>query len=168
MLAAAAKKESEGPDCFWEMFISDPHFLISLESNIQLTRSDTTNSYAHDEKTLFSALAAVASLSTATAFTGRASADSFGTTPCISSSTQTTCGPSDFRVALPSNIFPGGANCCQFVQATYQGTSVVVQFTDLYLAGAGSQNISLSHQAFAVLAPLEVGTIFPVDWIFVS
>jgi hypothetical protein len=49
-----------------------------------------------------------------------------------------------------------------------QGTNVVVQFTDLFLAGAGSQNISLSDQAFAVLAPLEVGTIFPVDWIFVS
>ncbi|KAF8192106.1 hypothetical protein BJ912DRAFT_962858 [Pholiota molesta] len=114
-------------------------------------------------RVLFSALAAAASFSTATAFTGRASWDSLGTTPCVPA-----CPASDFRVALPSDLFPGGESCCHFVQATYQGTNVVVQFTDLFLAGAGSQNISLSDQAFAVLAPLEVGTIFPVDWIFVS
>jgi hypothetical protein len=66
------------------------------------------------------------------------------------------------------NIIDDYTDNIQSVDAVDQGTSVVVQFTDLYLAGAGSQNISLSHQAFAVLAPLEVGTIFPVDWIFVS
>jgi hypothetical protein len=88
-------------------------------------------------RVLFSALAA-ASFSTAMAFTGRgtisilqyllllgrrltivcyygvlASWDSLGTTPCVPA-----CPASDFRVALPSDLFPGGESCCHFVQAT--------------------------------------------------
>lgn len=41
-----------------------------------------------------------------------------------------------------------------------------VTFTDLCLSCANSFNISLSHQAFAQIAPLELGQIYPVDWTF--
>ncbi|GLB40864.1 hypothetical protein LshimejAT787_0900790 [Lyophyllum shimeji] len=111
-------------------------------------------------KYTFLALSAI--IPAANAYTGRASWDSLGTTPCPQ-----TCGtPTDFRVALPVTLFPNGEKCCSQVLVQYQGKRVAVTFTDLFLAGANSFNISLSHQAFAELAPLEVGTISPVSWNF--
>jgi len=109
----------------------------------------------------FALLALSAIIPAANAFTGRASWDSLGTTPCPKACTLT-----DFRVALPVTLFPNGERCCSQVLVQYQGKSVAVTFTDLFLAGANSFNISLSHQAFADLAPLEVGTISPVSWNF--
>ncbi|KAF8066547.1 hypothetical protein FPV67DRAFT_1449728 [Lyophyllum atratum] len=99
----------------------------------------------------------------ANAFTGRASWDSLGTTPCPQA-----CTPTDFRVALPVDLFPNGEKCCRQVLVQYQDRNVEVTFTDLFLAGAHSFNISLSHQAFAELSPPEVGSISPVDWFFLS
>ncbi|KAF9560673.1 hypothetical protein CPC08DRAFT_818142 [Agrocybe pediades] len=109
----------------------------------------------------------VALVSTATAFTavnaftGRATWDSLGTTPC-----PVQCPLTDFRVALPVDLFPNGEHCCETVHVSYQGNNIDVTFTDLFLAGQGSTNISLSDQAFALLAPLEVGQISPVVWNF--
>ncbi|KAH9475536.1 hypothetical protein JR316_0012651 [Psilocybe cubensis] len=85
--------------------------------------------------------------------------DSLGTTPC-----PVQCPTTDYRVALPVDMFPNGENCCSTVHVSYQGTNIDVTFTDLFLAGEGSFNISLSHQAFAELAPLELGQISPVVW----
>ncbi|TFK37878.1 hypothetical protein BDQ12DRAFT_684778 [Crucibulum laeve] len=115
-------------------------------------------------KSLFIAISTVVlTVSKANAFTGRATWDSLGTTPCPVQCTPLT----DFRVALPVDLFPNGEHCCEKVQVTYQGTSLDVTFTDLFLAGQGSFNISLSNQAFAELAPLELDQISPVTWNFV-
>ncbi|KAF9548964.1 hypothetical protein CPC08DRAFT_755320 [Agrocybe pediades] len=97
------------------------------------------------------------------AFTGRATWDSLGTTPCTPPS-GVQCPLTDFRVALPADKFPTNGRCCATVHVSYQGHNIDVTFTDLFLAGAGSNNISLSHQAFALLAPLEEGQIFDVVW----
>ncbi|KAF8890297.1 hypothetical protein CPB84DRAFT_1849184 [Gymnopilus junonius] len=105
---------------------------------------------------LFSSVAAI---STVNAYTGRASSDSLGTTPC-----PTQCPLTDYRAALPVDLFPNGEKCCSTVYVSYQGVNIDVTFTDLFLAGAGSFNISLSDKAFAELAPLELGQISPVVW----
>ncbi|KAG6910338.1 hypothetical protein DXG01_011406 [Tephrocybe rancida] len=101
-------------------------------------------------------------VASAAAHSGRASWDALGTTPCPMQCTPLT----DYRVALPVTEFPNGENCCAEVIVQYQGVSVSATFTDLFLAGANTENISLSHQAFAKLAALELGTIEPVTWDF--
>ncbi|KAG6835040.1 hypothetical protein H0H93_005354 [Arthromyces matolae] len=92
-----------------------------------------------------------------------ASWDSLGTTPCAVSCTST-----DYRVALPVTLFPSGENCCTKVLVRYGEKSVTVTFTDLFLAGANSYNVSLSDKAFNELSALEVGTIEPISWDFIS
>ncbi|PPR03354.1 hypothetical protein CVT26_007793 [Gymnopilus dilepis] len=131
---------------------------------------------------LFALASALAAVSAVNAYTGRgmfypltspqllelctltpsgisATPDSLGTTPC-----PVQCVPTDFRAALPVDLFPNGEKCCSPVYVSYKGTNIAVTFTDLFLAGEGSFNISLSHQAFAELAPLELGEIYPVVW----
>jgi hypothetical protein len=53
---------------------------------------------------------------------------------------------------------------CWLTDRIDQGKNIDVTFTDLCLSCAHSFNISLSDQAFALLAPLEVGSIEPVVW----
>ncbi|KAF9473255.1 hypothetical protein BDN70DRAFT_886025 [Pholiota conissans] len=121
-------------------------------------------------KILWSALAAVASFTTVASlpsspvYVGHALAAALGTTPCPVACTPLT----DYRVALPYNMFPNGEHCCEMVQVTYHGISTDVRFTDLFMGAVNSQNISLSYEAFELLAPLEGGAIFPVYWQFVS
>ncbi|KAF9475089.1 hypothetical protein BDN70DRAFT_936171 [Pholiota conissans] len=120
---------------------------------------------------LLAAIAAAASLTTTTAlpagpvYVGHAMAAALGTTPCP---VKCPGGLTDYRVALPSEMFPNGEHCCEKVQVTYKGISTDVTFTDLFMAAVHSQNISLSWEAFELLAPLEGGAIFPVFWTFVS
>ncbi|KAG6835041.1 hypothetical protein H0H93_005355 [Arthromyces matolae] len=109
-----------------------------------------------------SALFALLSAALAAAYTGTAVPDALGTTPCPVQCTPVT----DYHVALPVTLFPNGENCCTEVNVQYNGVSIAVTFTDLYLAGANSENISLSHQAFAELAAPELGSITPVTWDF--
>ncbi|KDR71414.1 hypothetical protein GALMADRAFT_253734 [Galerina marginata CBS 339.88] len=110
-------------------------------------------------KALFTLISSAVAISAVNAYVGRASWDSLGTTPC-----PVQCPLTDFRVALPIDLFPNGEQCCSTVHVSYRGVNIDVTFTDLFLAGAGSFNISLSDQAFAKLAPLEVGQISPVVW----
>ncbi|KDR67297.1 hypothetical protein GALMADRAFT_147287 [Galerina marginata CBS 339.88] len=110
-------------------------------------------------RALFALVSSVAALSSVNAYTGRATWDSLGTTPC-----PVQCPLTDYRVALPSTLFPNGDRCCSKVYVSYNGVNIAVTFTDLFLAGANSFNISLSDKAFAQLAPLEVGQISPVVW----
>ncbi|PPQ94917.1 hypothetical protein CVT25_004403 [Psilocybe cyanescens] len=110
-------------------------------------------------RSLFALVSTAAALISVNAYTGRATWDSLGTTPC-----PVQCPPTDYGVALPVDLFPNGENCCSTVHVSYQGKNIDVTFNNLFLAGQGSFNISLSHQAFAELAPPEVGQISPVVW----
>ncbi|KAJ7114077.1 hypothetical protein C8R44DRAFT_881625 [Mycena epipterygia] len=93
------------------------------------------------------------------AFVGRAEADALGTTPC-----PVACPLTDYRAALPIGMFPNGEHCCDSVEVAYQGASIEVTFTDLCLYCGSTTNLSLSHEAFAELASLELGSIYPVFW----
>ena len=143
-------------------------------------------------------VASIALVSSTSAFTGRgpslfadhgyhnlltphiiATVDALGTTPCVPS-----CPLTDFRVALPIDLFPNGQQCCSTVQiscmhpiyyvlsgveyahldCTDEGKNIQATFTDLCESCAGSFNISLSRDAFAELAPLETEFLYPVVW----
>ncbi|KAJ7709034.1 hypothetical protein B0H17DRAFT_1191528 [Mycena rosella] len=68
------------------------------------------------------------------------------------------------RAALPIGLFPNGEHCCETVEVTYEDKSIEVTFTDLYLYCQATTNLSLSHEVFAELASLELGSIYPVFW----
>ncbi|KAJ7777150.1 hypothetical protein B0H16DRAFT_1504481 [Mycena metata] len=104
-------------------------------------------------------IAAAATFSHVSAYTGRAEVDALGTTPC-----PVQCPLTDYRAALPIDLFPNGEHCCDPVYVSYEGKNIKVTFTDLCLYCQGTTNLSLSHQAFAELAPLELGSIYPVVW----
>ncbi|KAF8890296.1 hypothetical protein CPB84DRAFT_1785018 [Gymnopilus junonius] len=62
------------------------------------------------------------------------------------------------------DMFPNGEQCCSTVHISYQGINIDAIFNDLFEAGNGSYNISLSRDSFSQLAPLEVEEIYPVVW----
>jgi len=50
------------------------------------------------------------------------------------------------------------------ITSTDNGIDIEAPFTDVYTKGAHSQNISLSDEAFQLLAPLSEKELFPVVW----
>ncbi|KAJ7721435.1 hypothetical protein DFH07DRAFT_946882 [Mycena maculata] len=97
-------------------------------------------------------------------FTGTATIGFTGTTNCGCPATN---GP--FAVSIPAALV-GSEVCCDVsITVSYNGKTISAVFNGIFDAGAGTENIQLSEEAFAVLEDNSGETsLSPVTWEFSS
>ncbi|KAF7343631.1 hypothetical protein MSAN_01983800 [Mycena sanguinolenta] len=113
-------------------------------------------------KPLLSVVAAALLAGTVNAYTGTAILGFYNTTSCGCPAFN---GP--YAVAIPRELV-GTQSCCDVgITLSYGGETTDAVFSGYYEAGAGTENVALSPEAFAALAgfPDEV-SLSPVTWSF--
>ncbi|KAJ7905861.1 hypothetical protein B0H13DRAFT_1881133 [Mycena leptocephala] len=113
-------------------------------------------------KSLLAIVSTAMFIGTASAFTGTANLGFSGTTVCA-------CPPFNgpFAVAIPSADVGTKVCCNDQITITFNDKTTTAVFSGIYNAGAGTDNIALSPDAFAALggAPEDISHS-PVTWSF--
>ncbi|KAJ7110621.1 hypothetical protein C8R44DRAFT_743085 [Mycena epipterygia] len=104
-------------------------------------------------------------------FIGGASAFTGTATLGISPDTTTSCGcgadNGPFEVAIPAALVGSNVCCDTQVNLAFGDETTTAVFGAIYNAGAGTENIALSADAFSALSPGGTGTtLSPVTWSF--